>query len=430
MLFWTIIISALKSLWANKMRSILAMLGIIIGVGSVIAMVAIGSGAQQQITSRFQAMGTNLLFVRPAQKGSGGVVTGTAQNLVLDDAVAMTQLAGVQAVSPVVNGSVQAKFLNQNMRTQVNGISEPYFEIRNFEMDKGRSLREGEIESMARVAVIGTNVQQTLFGADDAIGQTIKLNNINFLVVGVLKSKGDQGWSNPDDQILVPYTTAMKILFGLDYLREVDVSATDGFDLSALSGEPPTTAGFGPPRGGGVVHTYPPPAGSITALLRKRHRLNELSTPDDFQIQNQQELLANLSASILTFRILLGGIAAISLLVGGIGIMNIMLVTVTERTREIGTRKAIGAKSSDILLQFLVESMVMCSLGGSMGAGMGISLAMAVPHIPGMSSFSTVVDPRTIIISIIVAAAVGLASGLYPAFRASLLDPIEALRYE
>jgi putative ABC transport system permease protein len=442
MLFFTVIVSALKSLLANKMRSFLAMLGIIIGVGAVIAMLAMGAGAQQQITQRFTSMGTNLLFIRPAQKatGGGGARTGSFETLVLEDALAIARLPGVDAVSPVVNGQVQAKYMNQNMRSQINGVSMPYFGMRNFEIDKGRMFTEGESENMARVVVIGPNVATNLFGTMMPVGETIKLNNLSFTVVGVLKSKGDTGFNSPDDQCLVPYSTAMKIMFGQDYLREIDVAVADGADQSAVSGQPAQT-GFGGGGGGGggpggrggrngTVHTTPPPPESITSALRKRHRLNDLSTPDDFTIQNQAELLQNLSESLMTFRILLGGIAAISLLVGGIGIMNIMLVTVTERTREIGTRKAIGAKNSDILLQFLIEAMVMAGLGGALGAGLGIGLAKGITLIPIFSSFLTVVEPVVVVTSITVAALVGLASGLYPAFRASMLDPIDALRYE
>jgi putative ABC transport system permease protein len=431
MLLWTVILSALKSLWANKMRSFLAMLGIIIGVGAVIAMLAIGAGAQKQITARFESMGTNLLFIRPAQKGTGGVITGIAQNLTVEDALAIAKVPGVSCVSPVVTVSVQAKYLNNNSRTQLNGIAMTYFAVRNFEIGKGRAITEGEAESMSRVTVIGPNVANNLFGTEDPLGKVIKYNNISFTIVGVLKSKGDQGWNNPDDQAMIPYTTAMKILSGVDYLREIDVCVADGFDQSAISGQPPAT-GFGPPgRGGtGTIHFVPPPPDSITTLLRKRHRLTDFSMPDDFQIQNQAELLANLSASIMTFRFLLGGIAAISLLVGGIGIMNIMLVTVTERTREIGTRKAIGAKNRDIMLQFLVEAMVMAGIGGAVGTLAGIGLARGLTMIPAFSSFVTIVEPAVVVLSIVVASAIGLASGLYPAFRASLLDPIEALRYE
>jgi putative ABC transport system permease protein len=440
MLFWTIIISALKSLLANKMRSFLAMLGIIIGVGAVIAMLAMGAGFQQYLTARFTSMGTNLLFVRPAQKttGGGGARTGNYETLVVEDALAVVKLPGVDMVSPVSSGSVQAKYLNQNMRLTVQGVSMPFFAMRNFEVEKGRPFNEAEAESMARVAVIGPNVATNLFGADDPVGQIIKMSNMNFTVVGVLKSKGDTGFNSPDDQVLVPWTTAMKTMFGQDYLRELDVSVVDGVDMNAVSGQPPTTGMGGPGGGGpmgrgrsGTVHVTPPPPDSITALLRKHHRLTDLSMPDDFTIQNQAEMLATMTDSILTFRLLLGGIAAISLLVGGIGIMNIMLVTVTERTREIGTRKAIGAKNRDILMQFLIEAVVMSGLGGSLGALSGAGLAILLPHLPRLESFPPpVVQVWVIALSISVAGGIGVFFGLYPAFRASLLDPIEALRYE
>jgi putative ABC transport system permease protein len=436
MLFWIITIhSALKSLWANKLRSILAMLGIIIGIAAVIAMLAMGAGAQAQITARFQAMGTNLLFVRPAPRGSGGVITGTQQNLLVEDAVAMAKVPGVGSVSPVVGGGVQMKYMNRNNRTNVNGVSMPYFEMRNFEIDKGRIFTESEAESLGRVVVIGPNVAQNLFGSEDPIGQTVKLNNMNFKVVGVTKAKGDQGWNSPDDQALLPYTTAMKILFGVDFLREVDVAVAPGADIDGVSGQPPGASGFGPRRTpGGTVHTVMPPSDSITALLRKRHRLTDLSAADDFLIQNQAELLASLSASILTFRILLGTIASISLLVGGIGIMNIMLVTVTERTREIGVRKAIGAKNRNILTQFVVEAVFMSGLGGLIGAGLGIGtswfIAYMVTRTPGSVIPVPIVQSIYVVVSVTVSGAVGVIFGVYPAYRAAQLDPIEALRYE
>ena len=434
-LIWLITIrSALKSLLANKLRSILAMLGIIIGIAAVIAMLAIGTGAQDQITSRFQAMGTNLLFIRPAPRSANGVVTGTQQTLVVDDALAIAKLDGVGAVSPVVNGRVQAVYMNHNANTSVNGVAVPYFQIRNFELDNGRAFNELEAESLGRVAVIGSSLAQNLFGEDDPVGATVKFNNINFKVVGVLKSKGDQGWASPDDQALVPYTTAMKILFGQDYLREVDVNVADGADMTAVSGQPAGSSGFGPPGArGGTQHKVAPPADSITALLRKRHTIRDLSIADDFLIQNQAELLASFSASIMTFRILLGAIASISLLVGGIGIMNIMLVTVTERTREIGIRKAIGAKNRNILTQFLIESVIMSALGGLFGASLGIGAAKVIGYFakaPGSVLPVPVVDPIFVILSISVAGLVGIFFGVYPAWKASRLDPIEALRYE
>ena len=436
MLFWIITIrAALKSLWANKLRSVLAMLGIIIGIAAVIAMLAMGAGAQAQITSRFQAMGTNLLFVRPGQRGTGGVITGTQQNLMVEDAIAIAKVPGVGSVSPVVGGSVQMKYLNRNNRTSISGVSMPYFEMRNFEIGKGRAFTEAEAESMARVTVIGPNVAQNLFGSEESVGQTVKCNNINFKVVGVTKSKGDQGWNNPDDQALIPYTTAMKVLFGQDFLREIDVAVAPGADITSVSGQPAGTSGFGPPGArGGTLHKVFPPADSITALIRKRHRLVDLSVPDDFIIQNQAELLASLSASILTFRILLGTIASISLLVGGIGIMNIMLVTVTERTREIGVRKAIGAKNRDILTQFVVEAVFMSGLGGLLGAGLGVGSSMLIAYLvtrtPGSVIPVPVVQTVYVILSMAVSGGVGIIFGVYPAYRAAQLDPIEALRYE
>ena len=254
--------------------------------------------------------------------------------------------------------------------------------------------------------------------------------------MGLLKSKGDQAGQNVDDQIFIPYTTAMKVLLGIDYLREIDVDVAEGADISAVSGQPAATSFGGPGgRGGygggsGTVHTTPPPENSVTALLRKRHKLTDLSVPDDFTIQNRADILKRASETITQFRLLLGGIAAISLIVGGIGIMNIMLVTVTERTREIGTRKAIGAKNSDVLLQFLVESVVMSGLGGALGTAAGVGMSKIVTLIPMFANSPPVIQVWVIFLSIGVAAGVGIFFGLYPAYRASMLDPIEALRYE
>jgi putative ABC transport system permease protein len=427
MLFWTIFKSSINSLLANKMRSLLAMLGIIIGVGAVIAMLAMGAGAQAQVIASIQAMGTNLLVVRPAQRGTGGVMSGTQQNLTLDDAVALRSLPGVEAVSPVVSGNVQVKYLSKNFPVPITGGSVTYFQIRNFIVERGRQFTEGEAEGLARVAVIGPVTAVNLFGNDSPIGEQVKVKGINFTVIGITKSKGDQGWNNPDDQLIIPYTTAMKILFGQDYLKEIDLVCSDGVDLNAVSGEPATVD---PWHRDGFVHETAPPLDSIAGLLRKRHHLLDLSVADDFRVQNQAEVIATLSQNIGTFRILLGSIASISLLVGGIGIMNIMLVTVTERTREIGTRKAIGAKSKDILMQFLVEAVIMSAVGGSMGAAAGIGLAKIIPEIPLFSTFTTIVEPLVVVLAISTAAFVGIFFGLYPAYRASRLDPIEALRYE
>jgi putative ABC transport system permease protein len=353
MLFWTIVKVALKSLSANKLRSFLAMLGIIIGVGSVISMLALGTGAQKQVMERISQMGTNLLVVRPGQRGSRGAQTGTQRNLVPDDAMAiLSEVSGVSQVAPVVSAGAQLKHFNRNARTIVIGSTMTYFPIRNFEIEHGRAFTESESETMARVAVIGPVTVENLFGAGEPVGQTIKINGINFRVIGILKSKGDQGWFNPDDQAIIPYTTAMKQLFGLDHLREIDIQVADGVDTGKVKE-------------------------ATSALLRRRHRL-QADAADDFYIRSQAEMVEMASSVTRTFTILLGGIAGISLLVGGIGIMNIMLVTVTERTREIGVRKAIGARDRDILRQFLLETLILSGLGGLFGVAFGACVAKVV----------------------------------------------------
>jgi putative ABC transport system permease protein len=443
-LLWFIILrSAFRSLWANKMRSILAMLGIIIGVAAVIAMLAMGAGAQAQVMQSFQAMGTNLLFVRPAQNstGSGGANTGTRQTLVIEDVEAIAQLPGVAEASPVVSGRVQAKYLGQNYSANVNGVAMPYFHMRNYEIEKGRAFTEIESEGrtgLAQVAVLGPSLAFNLFGSFDPVGKQVKFNGLNFEVIGVTKAKGDQGWNNPDDQALIPYTTAMKLLFAnslanANALREIDIAVLPGYDMAAVTGQPPGTGM--PGARNGTKHETPPPANSVTDVLRKRHRLHSLADPDDFTIMNQSELLAMVSTNIGIFRILLGTIASISLLVGGIGIMNIMLVTVTERTREIGVRKAIGAKNRAILTQFVIEAVFMSGIGGMIGAGMGIGSAILIAwaisagYIPKQVP-SPLVQPFFVILSVLVSGGVGVVFGVYPAYRAAQLDPIDALRYE
>jgi len=401
MLFWTIIKVALKSLLANKLRTFLAMLGIIIGVGAVISMLAMGAGAQKQVMERISAMGTNLLMIRPGQHGSHGVTSGSRQNLTVDDATAIMKIKGVFQIAPVVQGNAQVKYYNQNTRIAVMGSSPTYFTARNFDIGRGRSFTEGEVDSMMRVAVLGPTTVENLFQDEDPLGQTIKVNGINFQVVGVTKSKGDQGWFNPDDQAIVPYTTAMKQLFGLNYLREIDIQAVDGANLTKVQED-------------------------ITSLLRQRHRLQP-EAQDDFNIRNQAEIVATATNVTQTFTFLLGGIASISLLVGGIGIMNIMLVTVTERTREIGIRKAIGAKNRDIMLQFLIEAIVLSALGGLIGIALGVGGASMIAK---LSQFKTFVQLPSVLLALSFAAAVGIFFGYYPARRAALLDPIEALRYE
>jgi len=402
MLFWTIIKVAFKSLFANKLRTFLAMLGIIIGVGAVISMLAMGTGAQERVMQRIASMGTNLVVVRPGQRGLHGRMLDISQRLKLSDAKAiLDQVPGVYQAAPVVRGNSQLKYFNKNTRSNVIGSSVTYFPIRNFEIEKGRSFTEGEVERMARVAVLGATTAGNLFGASDPIGETIKIQGINFSIIGVIKAKGSRGRYDPDDQVIIPYTTAMKQLLGLDYLHEIDIQTSDNADLEEVQK-------------------------AITVLLRRLHRLLE-GAADDFYIRSQEEIVEAASEVSRTFTILLGSIAGISLLVGGIGIMNMMLVTVTERTREIGVRKAIGAKNRDILLQFLVEAIVLTGLGGLVGVAFGIGAAQMIPK---FTQFSTVIKLTSILLALSFSAAVGIFFGFYPARSAALLDPIEALRYE
>jgi putative ABC transport system permease protein len=402
MLFWMIVKVAFKSLMANTLRSILAMLGIIIGVGAVIAMLAIGTGAQQQILDRISAMGTNLLLVRPGFRGTGGVISGTQLDLTLDDAEKVLQkVHSIRALAPAVSGNKQVKYMNQNAFTNVLGTSVTYLPIRDFEIDTGRMFSEFEVDHWARVAVMGPATVKTLFGRSDPVGQVIKINGLNFTVIGVLKSKGDQGWYNIDDQVIIPYTTAMHLLLGVTYLREIDIEAAAGADLNMVQDD-------------------------VAEVLRNQHKIQR-GNNDDFTIMNQGQFIDAFTATAKQFTFLLGTVGAISLLVGGIGIMNIMLVTVTERTREIGIRKAIGAREFDILSQFLIEAMIMSGLGGVTGVGLGVATAWVVGN---YSPYSTAVRPFSIALALLFSAAVGIFFGFYPATRAAKLDPIEALRYE
>ena len=402
MLLWTILRVAFRSLLAHKLRSFLAMLGIIIGVGSVISMLALAAGARAQVMSRITAMGTNLLVVRPGQRGVHGVMSGTYVNLTLEDAQAILQaVPEVREVAPVVRGSAQVKYYGKNARANLIGSAITYFPTRNYQVEHGRMFTELETERRSHVAVLGPDTVANLFGESDPLGETVKVNGLNFRVVGVLKAKGDQGWFNPDDIVIVPFSTAMKEVLGMAHLHEIDIQTRDNVDVPAVQA-------------------------AIGSVLRRRHR-TQPGMPDDFYIRNQAEFQETLSEVSRTFTILLGGIASISLLVGGIGIMNIMLVTVTERTREIGIRKAVGAKDRDILRQFLLEAILMSGSGGIIGVGIGVGIAVAVNR---LSTFGTIVQPSSVALALSFAAAVGIFFGYYPARRAASLHPIDALRYE
>jgi len=402
MLFLTLVKSALKSLASNKLRSFLAMLGIIIGVGAVISMLAIAAGAQRDIMDRLSAIGTNLLSIRPSFNRSRGGTGGARENLTLEDALAvLDEVPAVENVSPSFDSRLQLKYYGENTKCEVTGVAVTYLKIRNFEVEHGRFFKESEVDRMARVVVLGPETAENLKIEKTNIGEDIKIKGINFKLLGILKEKGGGGRFNPDDQAIVPYTTAMKILFGLDHIESIDLQAANDADMTKIEED-------------------------IAAVLRKRHGITD-SEEDDFRIFNQAELIETASDFSRTFTFLLGSIAAISLLVGGIGIMNIMLVTVTERTREIGVRKAIGAKDRDILSQFLLESLIMSGAGGIIGVAAGIAASRIIGN---ASEFVTLVEPSSVLLALSFSMAVGVFFGYYPAHRAAGLDPIECLYYE
>ncbi|MBX7246093.1 MAG: ABC transporter permease [Candidatus Sumerlaeaceae bacterium] len=411
MLFWTIVKVALKSIAANKLRSILTMLGVIIGVAAVIAMLALGAGTREKITESVRQMGANLLTVSPGQRQTFGVRQGTQENLTLEDAQAvLAQVPEITMVTPEVSSSFQAKFMNKNTRTSVRGVAITYFPARNTSVEKGRGFTEADVDRQARVAVLGAKTATDLFDTMDPVGETVKIKGINFLVVGVTKPKGDQGFFNPDDMILIPYTTAMKQLIGKENLNTMYLTVKKDGDMVAVQEK-------------------------VTQVLRRQHRI-QAGAPDDFNIRNLQEVSDSLNQVAEVFTMLLAGVAAVSLLVGGIGIMNIMLVTVTERTREIGIRKALGARRSDVMTQFLLEAVTLSLTGGMLGVSLGVGTILAFNHVmtgfatPGQKAFSAPIEMWPMLLSFSFSVFVGVFFGWYPARKAARLDPIEALRYE
>jgi|WetSurMetagenome_2_1015567.scaffolds.fasta_scaffold25015_3 putative ABC transport system permease protein len=399
---------ALRALARNKMRSFLTALGIIIGVGAVIAMVSLGEGAKKGVEERFNSMGTNLLFVSPGSRNFRGAHTGAGawQSLKPEDAEAIaTQCDAVKATSPSSSSRAQVVYGNKNWNTSIQGAGSLYPEIRNWEIESGIFFDDAQVKTAAKVCVLGSEVKKTLFEDEDPVGKVIRIKQIPFRVLGVLKSKGDSGgWFNRDDMIVAPYTTVMKRLSGVDYIGSIDIQAA-GTDRTVEAQK------------------------QIEDLLRIRHRIAP-GADDDFQVRNMAEIAEGAAQSTQILGILLGSIASISLLVGGIGIMNIMLVSVTERIREIGIRMAVGAREKDILLQFLTEAVVLSVLGGGIGVVFGIGSSKLMKLIPIFAQWKTIISPGAILLAFLFAASVGIFFGFYPARKASKLDPIEALRYE
>lgn len=395
---------AWASLIANKMRSILTMLGIIIGVAAVIALVSIGNGVKQDIQNSISSLGSNLLMVMPGAPRTPGVrpSQGSMKSLKVSDYQAISKLDGVKAASPYTANSYVTIYQSKNWTTTVSGVSSNFQDVNNWTMAEGRFISSKNVENRERVAVVGQTVVKNLFAGEDPVGKEIRVKNIPFRVIGVLDSKGNGTMGNDqDDTIFIPYTTAMERVEGVDYLRMVYVVASDDNGIDRLQSD-------------------------IENLLRVRHSIKDTNL-DDFNIQNMKSIMETMEQTTGTLTLFLGAVAAISLVVGGIGIMNIMLVSVTERTREIGIRKALGATYFVIVTQFLIEAVVISLMGGLIGIALGIGASKLIGLASGMS---TVISVPTIVLSFAFSMAIGLVFGIYPARKAAKLNPIDALHYE
>ena len=404
-MFWESVVIALEGLRANKMRSMLTMLGIIIGVGAVIAMVSLGMGVRQKVQNSIASLGSNLLIVMPGATSPTGVrmAAGSSTTLTAKDAQSIAkEVPGISLVAPSVSRQYQLVFNNRNWYTNMQGTTPEFLEVRNFSVENGVFFSNQDINTRARVAVLGKTTADNLFGDIEPIGQTIRINKAPFRVIGVLEAKGQSaGGQDQDDLAVIPITTAQERMLGITYIHNISIQAANPDVIEQVQED-------------------------ITTLLRARHRLSPGAT-DNFTVRNLAAVMATAEETTKTITLLLGNIAAISLLVGGIGIMNIMLVSVTERTREIGIRKALGATYANILLQFLIEAVVIGVTGGIIGIGLGVGASYVISAV---AKWNTAISLWSIAAAFCFSVLIGLFFGIYPARKAALLDPIDALRYE
>ena len=401
---------ALRALRVNKLRSILTMLGIIIGVGAVIAMVGVGAGAQARVAEQIQSLGSNLIIVLSGSTTAGGIRLGQGSQLTIteeDSAAIAREVPLIQAAAPSMRGTAQVVYGNLNWATGIQGVTPDYSEVREWPVVAGRFVTSEDIDGATKVALLGQTTAQNLFGDSDPVGQVIRIKKVPFTVVGMLDRKGQNSWGqDQDDVVLIPLTTAKKKVLGVSQANARSVGA---ISVKVRPGEDMAEA-----------------EAQMRALLRQRHRLQAYQD-DDFTLRNLSEILQTQEESSKVMTYLLAAIASVSLLVGGIGIMNIMLVSVTERTREIGLRMAVGARGRDILMQFLVEAVTLSLIGGIIGIVLGLGGSQAISQ---FAEWRTQVPPQAVAMAFGFAAAVGVFFGFYPARKAAQLDPIEALRYE